>query len=459
MPVELLLIDRHTGQPIIDQRIDDAALPPPPRRVTQSRPLHRSHSDPETRDELNYWTVIHADNRNGWAALEAIAPLMELRGEECEVRTLALPGHVRSESAIGSWCRQNEILGPDDGSDLDPEHIVVLGDLPDVSLLAQYEFAERAYTGRLCFTHARGGPDLDAYRRYCDKVVSAESHEPASAARSLFYCSRGDPVSEQAYSSVVRRSWKSSQKSGHSRDFARRFTNWSQLTDHEYGLEEPSVLFSMCHGAYEANASRQRAHQGGLALQEEVGGDIQFLFADDFEGQGFLRDGFWFMMTCYSAATPAESVYARWLQKLTAMVPPSELERATASLAQGDPFVARLPQVVLSDPDGPLGVLGHADMTWSMGYNDHRLDGDTGSVQTVVGAAYSAYAQVVNSVVRGARFGPATRELLEFSASDSGVANAGASAQTLRALHYMRYLDRRCYILLGDPAARLPVAV
>lgn len=456
MPVELLLVDSHSQRTIIERKIEDLALPEAPEPKRPIAPLEQTDDWGHTPD-IQRWTVLHADTRDGHFARASIEPLIEFRREHCHVRTLAVPDLENDQASIDYWLRNQQIGTTGGHDDADAEYVLILGDLPDVSLEVQYEVAERAYVGRLCFTDENGDPDPDGYRSYCDKLIEAETQDTIPSARSMFYCSRGDPVSEQAYGSVVRRSWKSADDD----DFAHRFTRWAELASFENSFSEPAVLFSMCHGAFEPDPYHQAERQGGLVLQETMGGAMEFLFGENFYDQRFLSQGFWFMMTCYSAATPATSVYAPWLAQLRATIPASYIEKAHSSLAAEQPFIARIPQVVLANPEGPLGVLGHADMTWSMGYNDHRMNDQTGAVRTVVGAAYSAYAAVVNSVAGGNHFGPAARRLLEFSEEsikkELGQSGSGGDTNTLRALRYMRYLDRRCYVLLGDPAARLPV--
>ena len=463
MPMELLLIDRDTGRSVLQQSIDERVLSTLPGHYRPARPL------PSTADADSVWTVVYEDSERGDRIVEAIEPLIQHRRDDHDVQVVAIPDVGRDHDLIEDFRRYADI----DLNTGRPDHVLIVGDLPAISLEVQHELAEHAYVGRLCFTRDDGRPDLDGYRSYCDKVITAETTYQAPRARSMFYCSRGDPVSEQSYGSVVRRSWRTRED----REFAHRFTNWAKLAAFEEDSEGPAILFSMCHGAYEPEATRQRARQGGLVLQEAIGAPYQFLFANQFADRRFLADGFWFMMTCYSAATPDISVYSSWLEQLTSVVPQAYIDQARNSLAVERPFVARLPQVVLANPEGPLGVLGHADMTWSMGYNEHRLDRRNGSVETVVGAAYNAYAEVVTRIAEGTAFGVAARGLLEFLDEDDEPEQAQAAsfaeigqadmppkpehkrnASIVRALRHMRYLDRRCYILLGDPAARLQIA-
>ena len=125
------------------------------------------------------------------------------------------------------------------------------------------------------------------------------------------------------------------------------------------------------------------------------------------------------------------------------------------------PFLAALPRAALANPKGPLAVIGHVDLAWSFAF----MDGGRGSRASRIFGAMRA-------LLSGSRAGVALDSLmqayreanddlssgyqLQREAAARGQAYAGDARKVAQL--WMRRNDLRGYLLLGDPAAHLPLA-
>jgi hypothetical protein len=162
----------------------------------------------------------------------------------------------------------------------------------------------------------------------------------------------------------------------------------------------------------------------------------------------------WFCFACYSAGTPERSAYAHWLRALQ----DDTLDPLSEPLPEGQrPFIAALPQAALANPDGPLAVIGHVDLAWSYSFK-HQ------GVRTL-----SPYLGVLKTLAEGGRAGVAMHALLQYLNETS------VELTILYNNHYMSgpqrppspdawaslwmlHQDLSHFVLLGDPAVRLPLA-
>lgn len=482
MSFELLLTDIRTLGPVLGRPLaaTSAALAPRPLQRDPSGLSVPGHSNDLVRER---WGVVIPDTAAGEERLAWIRPLRELRGRQCgmgtdDVLVLRVSAGLSGQGAR-RWRATYEAMHPQRR----PGYLLLLGDLDEISLDLQQELMVSACVGRLCFTTPDGEPDRAGYEAYCAKICSAEAawQDWSDRARLLLYASRdGSAAVESGYLDLIRRcyfdaredrqleaeelrifgsaedhQWYTRDEDGAARE--RTLLHWAEM-------RHPAVLLSMSHGAGTSNPAEQRSFHGAVVLGEAAGQRRVEVLDHQFFARSFLPSGFWFLKACFGAGTPTASVYQPWVEKLWQLGRYGNDPRriVQAYLARERPFVARLPQVALAHPDGPLGMLGHVDLAWAFGYQS--LDeGDGRSVQ----AEHGPYYDVVRAVVGGSRFGPAVASLSErvqvlgtHLATLYGEA-AGASddrALALRAWLWMRYLDLAGYILLGDPAAQVPTA-
>jgi hypothetical protein len=138
------------------------------------------------------------------------------------------------------------------------------------------------------------------------------------------------------------------------------------------------------------------------------------------------------------------------------------VDEVLAGLPRGGarPFIARTPRVALANPNGPLTVVGHIDLAWSYSFQEPGRP---------VGSNPARLFEVVRALLQGHRAGPALGALMRFTAMASHdlttaydrAKRAGAGDATavdeLKAHLWMLRQDLGAYVLLGDPAARLPL--
>jgi hypothetical protein len=455
---------------------------------------------------LEKWGVIIPEKMD--VRLEWIRPLRELRAKQCglsspdELTVFRVTDKDRTREQARRWRVDVYETMP---SAVRPGYLLLLGDLPEISHELQLELMVSASVGRLCFTDESGQPDAAGYRRYCAKVCDSEARRDDwnENAQLLFYCSRdGSAAVEDGYHDLILRCHADAvadtrddpraDPRDDTRD-ARRVgvplpatavapigapgkPGWDSAVAAErdgtlmFHAEQPrpSVLFSLTHGAGSANPADQRLHQGVPVLSAGTPTARAEVVEAKAMNRAFLPRGFWFFKACFSAGTAATSVYEPWLTKLQQLGATKEDPRAALQYLAKDgqtPFVARLPQVALAHPEGPIGVLGHVDLAWTYG-NLIRDEDDPTATQVDRNTFYD----VLRMVAGGNRLGPSIASLSEtvqklgtdLAALYGEQELAGAAAvdrhAVLRAWMWMRYLDLAGYLLLGDPAAQVPTS-
>lgn len=510
MPLSLLLTDLADLEPVAPgDAVAEAHRRQPP---TLDAPEYDDLLSAGEFDDmaLQRWGIVAPEGADGDAMLAAVAPLRAWREREMNASAVVLripPGLSRKAQRLWKhrqWQRLERARRP--------RYLLILGDLDQVPLTVQQSLMASACVGRLCFTNLDGSVNVAGYAAYSHKVIASEQLKSAHEhPRLLFYANRNldDDALENHYAYVVKQCHKRARDNGdapaeHIQRFGRPGKpQWDEL-GHSAEQLHPSVLVSLCHGAGETDPARQRERQGALVLAGARG--KQVIDHSFFAGRKFLPDGFWLLNACFGAGTPAHSVYHPWLKKLAALsgerVTPAAAMKflaqatATATAQQGRasglkarvkaniqakmqakmqakiqarshrhlqspsatgpagrPFIARIPQVALANPEGPLGFLGHVDIVWGYGYRD-ALGGAT--------ADSSPYYGIVQALARGQRFGVAMRSLAEQAAAlGLELAFLGDDTdpgrQLLRTRVWLQCWDLFGYILLGDPAARLPL--
>ncbi|WP_437566132.1 hypothetical protein [Sorangium sp. So ce542] len=416
---------------------------------------------------LQRWGVIAPAGPEGDRLLAAIDPLIRARQEAQRgrpVRIERVPARMSAEQAR-AW--RSELARSTPVAD-QPRYLLFLGDLDRVSLELQQTLAIVTFAGRLAF------PDEHGYEAYVDKVLRWERAPSAAGARALFCTVRdGTPATALGHAALMAPTRALCLEQQALGDFSAASMDEISASSRDALLDAaatvvPSVLLSMSHGLGAPrhgwpSAERQRALQGSMHLGSEPP-----LTADDLAAGPFLPGGVWFFLACFSAGTPARSVYVPWLRRLReAGMSRSPIEPVLASLPRkGDrPFIAALPQAALANPEGPLAVIGHVDLAWTYAFQDPGPGG--------VNHPARFYA-LLRSLCDGLRVGVAhaeiTRFLIETSVDLSAfyddearaeswddIASRDAAREIQKAHLWMRRHDLGGYVLLGDPAVRLPV--
>lgn len=299
-------------------------------------------------------------------------------------------------------------------------YVLILGDPGEVPLELQRAFSSEAYVGRLAFFQD------DDYDRYVQKVLRWErAPTTARAGRAIVSTPPGLALPEQGYLDSMLELCRREASLG--RFAAREIIALSNGVEELRALASggPDVLFTLSRDAW---------------LEELVAGP-------------FLPGGSWIDLASFSAAEGVDSLYGPWLRQLQAEgVAREEMrdlvdERGRA----GAPRIAGPARAALANPDGPLAVIGHSDLAWSLDCKDASGFDHVACLATVV-----------NDCVQGGRVGVGhhglTRSAEEIDTQLRILAQGEGGEGVKRGCLWLASQDLRSLILLGDPAARLPVA-
>lgn len=479
----LLLADGTPWRPVLPS---PAVLSPAnaPLRAVVRRPAgHLLRPNADRNSLAQGWgLVLPAGERH---RADWIAPLVAHR-EESMGRAAPLfeveATDLTRADALVSWVRRVLRAAP---METRPLYLLILGDLDEVPLELQQHLSGEAFVGRLAFVDSAGAADPSAYRSYAEKVVRWErealeqqrlpvwvygsgdgSHAVSWGQRSVL-----DPAvealgarrgSRRAYASVG-----ALPSGGRARD----------LLDAP-ALGRPGVLVSLGHGrGGDLPAQARRSRQGALAWTGSRDGDLNAtVLRDHLDSRPFLPGGVWLCLACFSAGTPTTSAFAHWLEQSSSA--------ALLGLSSDRPFVAALPQAALAHPDGPLGFIGHVGLALALGFQDIG-PGESFRRTRPASVRITALLQQIGTQpasersaaagVWGPRWGGPQRigaafdtlvrdrvdlerdlaDLVDDLVDDRGA--AGVDPAVYGSMWLLRQ-DLAGYILLGDPAAHLPLA-
>jgi hypothetical protein len=471
--LDLLLADADERRPVLDEGLpgDTAQRAPKPRKARDAN--HWRRTDADRNDlPLQRWAVIALEGREGDQVLEAIKPLVALRESEqgAPARVYRVPPGMDAKQSADF---RREIYWSEDVAEEErPLYLMMLGDLHHTSVELQHALANDALAGRIHFANSAGETDLAGYAAYADKVVRYAQHgTPETSPDLLFYVTPdGGAATVTGKARLVGPSLATATEAlafGKLPAASVREISAASVDDLLIGGggARPSVLLSVSHGLGAPRRGWRREEdawrrQGALVIDHE-----EILDAERLRGQPFLPGGMWFYLACLGAGTPAASVYHAWLSQLAQEDRyGGNLKAVLHSLpASGQrPFVAALPQAALANPAGPLAVIGHVDLAWTYGFS---------GTKSLSESKKSRIYRPLEVLVRGSRAGIALEALMEFyrgandELSQSYQLEADARVEGRadptdradRAHLWMLRNDLRGYVLLGDPAVRLPL--
>lgn len=448
------------------RRFDDRAVAPALHGARGARPFQPARLPDLLWDEggdpqdlrRQRWAVIAPLGAEGDRLLALIKPLIDKREADqgAPVSVLRVPPQMSTADAA-RWSRR--IFDRGGAIDALPRYQLLLGDLDQVPLAVQQVQQADGFVGRLAFETEAG------YLAYVDKLLRSE-RTPSGAQRgpALIHTVHDQTAATQVGFNHLARPCLDLLR-GQMTDG--RFEGDALLDDGgaapdldalltAAAWDRPGVLFTISHGmgaptdGWSAEA-RMRRFQGALSVGQEL------LDGAAVQSRAFVPGGLWFTLACYGAGTPAQSAYQPWLEDLARLGDGDQVALALSGLPPpgARPFIAAAPKAALANPDGPLGVIGHIDLAWSYSFSDtdgRALDRP------------GRFAHVIRAALRGDRLGTAHRNLARFAAQASTeltslheMSARGEPVDPIRtALVWMLRQDVADYILLGDPAARLP---
>lgn len=384
------------------------------------------------------------------AVQAALQELLDLRREQAGERFYLFAGdsgYRAGESKSKFLERHGMGPGPID-PDKVPYYILLVGDPNEIPFSFQYQLDLQHAVGRLYFEHPQ------EYARYAQHVALAESGQVQLARRGTLFgvVNQDDPATRLSHDSLVRPLLDSLQQElddWQFEAFLAKRAGKGQLAQLLTGPDPPAMLFSASHGLeFFPDDPRQIPHQGALLCQEWPGpeqwqGPIpqDFYFAgDDLPNTANLLGLISFHFACYGAGTPRYDEITR------------RLLRERSSQAE-QPFLAALPSRLLRQ--GALAVVGHVDRAWSYSFHWKQA-----------GAQTRVFENTLKKLLGGAPLGWAMDDFdgryAELAADLNVLLNRiewdePVDTDELVDLWTANY-DARGYVILGDPAVRLPLA-
>jgi hypothetical protein len=390
------------------------------------------------------WGVVFSAGADP-AVREALRPLLELRCAEAEDRYREYWGgdaYRPGESALDFKGRMGAGPGPVDPAVV-PYHLLLVGGPDEIPFHVQHQLDTQHAVGRLDL----GNPK--AYARYAEKVIAAERRHPADLGKTCFFATRhpDDPATQASSEQLVltlARELSSRNRDGLVQTLVAEQATKTALHDLLSRQEGPGLVFTATHGVeLPTDDPRRRSHQGALLCQEWEGPPrgkrrpipaAAYFSADDVCEQPLGRPYVLFSYACFSAGS-------------------SGLADGGARRRRADPtsaprqVTAELPRRLLA-AGGALAVAGHVDRTWGCSFLwESRLQPQT-------------FVSTLESLLAGRRIGTALDAFALWRGELSGYLVESDGEAPIEPWEEARismvHRDARQFILLGDPAVRVP---
>ena len=400
------------------------------------------------------WGVIVAHDADP-AILDALRPLLQLRRQQAGALFRVYQGSEGFrplESKADFLARHGMGPGPADPAKV-PYYLLIVGSPDAIPYRFQFQLDVQYAVGRLWFDAPQGFAD------YARSVVAAETGQVQVARQVRFFGVANPDDRATALSSelLVRPLFKHLSARKPDWDIAALLgdeATKARLGHLLGGDDTPALLFTASHGMeFPIGDPRQLRHQGALLCQDWPGpkawqgrGPIpqdHYFAGDDLRTDARLLGLISFHFACYGAGTPLDDEFAKQAFKARQAIAPQ-------------PFVAGLPTRLLSHPrGGALAVIGHVERAWGYSF----LWPDAGSQTTVF---ESTLERLLDGYPVGAALEYFNERYAEL-ASDLSVElediefGAQANPDKLAGL-WTSNNDARSYVIIGDPAVRLPVA-
>ena len=397
------------------------------------------------------WGFIMAHNADP-AIKEALSELLEHRQRQTgeKYREYLGPEGYRPNETKNKWLGRHGMgAGPAD-PDKVPYYLLIVGDPETIPYRFQNQLDVQYAVGRIHFD------TLDEYAAYARSVVQSETSGLALPKQATFFGVRtpDDPATMMSADHMIKPlSIKmAEQTSWQINTLLEAQATKANLANLINSGKTPTLLYIASHGMGFPNGdARQLPHQGALLCQDWPGAgkwkqpippDFYFS-ADDVSSDARLLGSMAFFFACYGAGTPRLDEFAQQATK-----------QRTEIAAQA--FISHLPRRLLSHPQGGmLAVIGHVERAWGYSFMWDRA-----------GEQLVPFESTLQSVMSGKPIGYALEYFNERYAEISSDLTVmiedlnfgGKVDEVALAGMWTANNDARAYVIIGDPAVRLPLS-
>jgi hypothetical protein len=437
-------IDASTGQPVAPPDLKEIL------RVRLEKPKRRLREvvdgvDPEKLEQAGWGIIVAKSDELVYDSLEALQPL-DLRKREAGVARykefLGADGYVAGEDKLDFLARHGAGPGRVDPTKV-PYYLLLVGSPEHIPYEFQYGLDLHHAVGRVYFKTKK------EYAAYAQGVVNAEEGtETYSPRKVAFFGPCQDPgtqVSNEALLKPLIESVRTKDDCQVQEVLGENATR-AALGRLLGGEETPNLLFSAGHGLqYRSGHELQETYQGALICQDWPGDDAPYpehtFSGNDLSEHARLFGLISFLFACHSAGTPKCDDFS---------CKPGEPRKDMAPFS----FVSHLAQRLLGHPGGgALAVIGHVHQVWQHSFFWRQT-----------GSQPLPFLETVDRLLKGGPLGWAMEPLNQRFA-DLSVAlgellkeyflDGTLDLDALGEL-WLASQDARNYVILGDPAVRLP---
>lgn len=400
-------------------------------------------ADPVPQSPEENWALIISEACPNKGEVErALQPLVEHRSG----KVLILP-KLDQRAFVDQWLRDNF------NKNAIPPYLLICDTFENVPLEYQFIFNSFAVAGRIWFD------DPGAFDTYVKKVLAVERGQYVTGNRCLVASPVDDDVTYADHKNIIQPLLELS---------AEQSLPLEALLPPDFSeqslLERAAAarfLALYCHGVGlpQEEWVTKPALQGAFVLEYGSESDAGLLTATDFVENKFVPGGIFFSPACLAGGTMVPSDFAAWID-------PTGLE----AYVGGQTKLAETTCTMLSSPGGPNAVLAHFDISIASSAPTYNPMSQGTDLQKML------HSQFLSHLAAGWTLGRATKPfrwaagtcyaqaIYIFGQMTGTYPYVGASnvrktiGQAVNSMnqYHVAATDMRNYIIIGDPAVRLP---